>query len=240
METKKPDRSIIIYGGKYKIDFYNKLGRKSHVYEKTELPDGVPEIITLSPSKFCKYIQNTEYAFTALPRSVIKMHEEGLDFSEVWRKKRDVGTDVHSWIESYIRQENPEMPKEGSPIYWGVKSFLAWDDEVKPEYLGSERLIYSEKYNYVGLIDAVAKIGGKVHVIDFKTGGERDYYKYQVQAYKYAFEEENKAKTGDAALVYIGIDEFSYKTTYVPDKDFARHMTAIEHAIGIHYELNTK
>lgn len=51
--------------------------------------------------------------------------------------------------------------------------------------MSSERKIYCDKFKYAGTVDAVAKIGGRVCVIDFKTS-KKIYKPYHLQVTAYA------------------------------------------------------
>ena len=66
-----------------------------------------------------------------------------------------------------------------------VKAFLGWEEECKPEWIYAERKVYCDKYKYAGTVDAVAKINGRVCVIDFKTS-KKIYKPYHLQVTAYA------------------------------------------------------
>ena len=87
-------------------------------------------------------------------------------------RKRDEGakkgTNIHTWIEEWIKGNNPDMPKDKEPKKQ-IDKFLAWVKEEKVEFLESEKRMYSEKYWIGGTVDAVAMINGKKFVVDFKT-----------------------------------------------------------------------
>lgn len=110
----------------------------------------------------------------------------------------DVGSAVHDWISDGIKWklgegEMPEMPKDEGAINC-INAFKKWARNVKPEWLMTEEKIYyhdgNNIHNFAGTVDAVAKIGGKVCVIDFKTSKKiyKPYY-LQVVAYQYALRE---------------------------------------------------
>ena len=81
----------------------------------------------------------------------------------------DIGQEVHNWIEQHTKGLAPEMPEDEN-VKRGVISFLEWEAENKVEYLESEKVVYSKKYNFVGRLDIIAKIKGKIYMLDLKTG----------------------------------------------------------------------
>ena len=56
---------------------------------------------------------------------------------------------------------------------------------MNPEWLDAERKIYCDRFKYAGTVDAVAKINGRVCVIDFKTS-KKIYKPYHLQLTAYA------------------------------------------------------
>lgn len=70
-----------------------------------------------------------------------------------------------------------------------VKSFCDWREEVKPEVLATEIVIFSEVNGYAGTVDLVCKIEGVPYVIDFKTSKQvwREH-ELQISAYRTALE----------------------------------------------------
>jgi len=103
----------------------------------------------------------------------------------------NIGTQVHDWIEKYIKDEEPEMP-ESKEAQIGVNAFLDWVKSNKVKFISSERVVYSKKYNYVGKMDIEAKVNGKLCLIDIKTSnGLYNSYNLQTAAYVKADEEES-------------------------------------------------
>ena len=102
----------------------------------------------------------------------------------------DLGSIIHNWCEDYIKGKNPVMP-EDPQVTQGVLSFLEWVEHSKVKFASSERIIYSQKYDYVGTLDAEATIGGKLYLIDFKTSnGIYPETRLQTAAYQWADQEE--------------------------------------------------
>ena len=102
-----------------------------------------------------------------------------------------VGNDVHTWIDEAIKSkltgtEAPEKP-EGSEQKSCVNALAKWARDNNPTWISSEEKIYhhDDGYPYAGTVDAVAKVGGKICVIDFKTS-KKIYKSYHLQVTAYA------------------------------------------------------
>jgi hypothetical protein len=88
----------------------------------------------------------------------------------------DRGDLVHLWIERRIKsdgkeptaEEIAENPDKTAREMWA--SFLGIEKRYHPEWMLSETTVWSDKYDYAGTIDWVARIGGKITLGDTKTG----------------------------------------------------------------------
>lgn len=91
-----------------------------------------------------------------------------------------IGTNIHQWIEKHIAGEDVPYADDMAK---GVNSFLEWESTHKPEYIHSERVLYSQKHDYCGTMDAAALIDGKKTIIDFKTGEPDKQYDLKTKRY---------------------------------------------------------
>lgn len=147
----------------------------------------------------------------------------------------DVGTQVHDWVECFIKAKSkkdwPEIPKDPQ-VFNGITAFLKWVNEYEVEFKSSEKLIYSKKYKFAGIMDAEAVIKRKFCVVDFKTG--KAIYpemRFQVAAYQAAAEEESgKEYSGNKWLVRFDKEtgEPDPKEFAEQDKDFKAFLSALE------------
>ena len=73
-----------------------------------------------------------------------------------------------------------------------MNGFIDWTSQHDIEWIASERFVYSNKYNYVGICDAIAVIDGKRYLVDFKTSNRIRKLEYgmQTSAYVNAYVEE--------------------------------------------------
>jgi len=92
----------------------------------------------------------------------------------------EIGNYTHKWIEKYIL--NGKNPNQYNIC---TDAFLIWEKKHNVEWIDAERKIYCDKYKYAGTVDAVAKINGRVCVIDFKTS-KKIYKPYHLQVTAYA------------------------------------------------------
>jgi len=110
----------------------------------------------------------------------------------------DVGTVVHDYAEAFgLAKINgdpiPDVPEITSEqMFNGIEAFLTWVKNNEVEFIEAEKLVYSKKHGYVGTLDLLAKVNGKLTLIDYKTGKYvYDEHYYQVAGYKMAWEEEH-------------------------------------------------
>jgi hypothetical protein len=121
-------------------------------------------------------------------------------------KAAEIGTAIHLWVEQHIKRQRPEMPDD-PVILNGVNAFLKWKDEHKVKLLTSEKIIYSKKYDYSGIIDVIAEIEGKPYIVDIKTSnGIYDEMKLQVAAYMHAEQEESGKQYAGRWIIRLGKD----------------------------------
>jgi hypothetical protein len=106
------------------------------------------------------------------------------EYDKVISDALEIGNDTHQWIEHYINYGHACAEPEDY-ISKSVNAFLDWTTEYNPEWVDAERKVYCDKYKYAGTVDAVAKINGRVCVIDFKTS-KKIYKPYHLQVTAYA------------------------------------------------------
>lgn len=128
-----------------------------------------------------------------------------------WRTAKeeaaDIGTAIHEWIDMKVRGENPEIP-DNEKTKNGVLAFLKWTNENKIKWLENEKIVYSKKYNYVGTLDAIAKIKGKTFLVDYKSSkGIYPEFYLQTAGYQLAYEEENGKFIDGRILLHLGKED---------------------------------
>ena len=116
------------------------------------------------------------------------------EYHRILDEALDIGNQTHKWIEYYINNPHAWNITDGMRLkndlrsketLDSVKAFIRWEKEFNPQWLDAERKIYCDRFKYAGTVDAVAKINGRVCVIDFKTS-KKIYKPYHLQVTAYA------------------------------------------------------
>ena len=119
-----------------------------------------------------------------------------------------IGSQVHDFAERYainkmsLEDNLVEMPTDENAIN-GCIAFIEWVEKNNVIFLETERLVYSEKYNYVGTFDALIKIKDKTYLIDYKTS--KAFYpvemRMQTAGYQLAYQEEAGEKIDGRMII---------------------------------------
>lgn len=168
-------------------------------------------------------------ALSELIKSGVAIDESHLEQAATLAKKAhtakkdkgaDIGSITHDWINHYILGDKVEMPEEPQAKL-AVEAFQKWHKETNPVFIETERVLYSLKYNFAGTCDAVAVIGGKRILLDFKTNDARHEWRsgrytgnvtfypehfLQCGAYSLAYTEETKQPIDAHAILYVQKD----------------------------------
>lgn len=109
-----------------------------------------------------------DYLKTKLPVISAKDLEEA---ASQYKYKRDsganTGTEAHAMVEHMLKGFAP-----GNGSAEAVKAFTAfkdWFDNVQPQIVNVEEVIYSPSFRYAGTYDCMLQIGDKVVLCDLKT-----------------------------------------------------------------------
>lgn len=153
-----------------------------------------------------------------------------------WREAKeeaaDIGTAIHDWIEVSIKGLDPAIPDDNK-VKNGVLAFMKWQNENKIKWLENERLVYSKKNNYVGRLDAIAKINGNVYLIDYKSSkGIYPEFYLQTAGYQLAYEEENGKSIDGRILLHLGKEDGAFEAREIGDykKDAKAFLGQLESA----------
>ena len=128
-----------------------------------------------------------------------------------------VGTVVHGLIEDFLK--GIDIPKQSDPAVvncWNL--FLDWWNKQEYEVVELEKKIYSKKYNYAGTLDLVVKDKkGNLVLMDIKTSNfiSFDYF-LQLNAYKFAYEEETGSKVSKSFIVKLSKKDAEIEIKEIP------------------------
>lgn len=147
------------------------------------------------------------------------------------RKAADRGSTVHSMIEAYKNNMPPESIPQQFAGYW--RSFQKWVGDHSPNLVESERTVFNTKHGYAGTLDAIADIGGKRYIVDFKTNKDGNVYTeahMQVSAYLNC-----DGITGIDGAVIVSLAEDGAYTHQVAKNGFYAFLNALELYTFINY-----
>jgi hypothetical protein len=91
-------------------------------------------------------------------------------------KAGEIGTQAHKLIENALNQRmNLPAKDEGDilasePARLAFKHWKEWASAVDLEPIASEQVIWSHRHRYAGTLDLLARVNGRLAVIDWKTG----------------------------------------------------------------------
>lgn len=200
---------VPLYGGEITVKFFPD----SHQYwvkrpdeEKAKRKSGVTTYLGIKDKS--RALQSWQQQITAdflLSRIAdgVKINTdlalEAVVQNEVQRDAAaDIGHEIHGWCEAYIKNKlklpgyetMPDIPKFPEAVT-GVDSFLEWQKKHKAKFISSEKIVYSKKHDFVGIMDFEAVIDGVHCAGDFKSSnGLYNGVRAQVAAYAEAFNEE--------------------------------------------------
>ena len=128
-----------------------------------------------------------------------------------------VGTETHKWCEDVILRRIPKTPS-CEEVDNATKAFLKWNKSYRSQFEYSELMLYSRKYNYVGIVDVVFTVDGFYYIGDFKTS-KAIYPEYfiQIAGYVIAFEEEYGIKIEGACVIRLDKKTGEYEVKYSKD-----------------------
>ena len=100
---------------------------------------------------------------------------EGIDSTKYRDKAASIGTLAHLMVQNYLGcVEQPDYSlfssDDISQAENALLSFWEWEKAHKIEPLFLEVPLVSDQYKFGGTVDCVAKMDGKLWLIDFKTG----------------------------------------------------------------------
>lgn len=199
-----------LYNGEVTVKFYPN----SHRYKVTDLKNGLDNVSMKGVTTYLgiKDKSTALQIWTAEQMGLYildRMDEGSLITEEVIAKAVNlhnenkeeasaIGKKTHDWCEYFIKhrlgiagyEAEPTLPEEQATLL-GVNSFLQFITQHDVEFVASEKIVYSRKHKYIGLMDLKAKVNGNLTSIDFKTSnGLYNTVFAQASAYAKADEEE--------------------------------------------------
>ena len=143
----------------------------------------------------------------------------------------DRGTQVHRALEAHFRGEPLfDIPEE---ISTRVNAGLLWLSEHAVEPISIERRVYSRRHKVVGTLDKLAKIDGRLSIIDWKTS-KYVYTEFLLQTAAYGgfLEEETGLHVERRYLIRLN-EEGEFEVHEYNREDFKRHYSAFLAALKV-------
>lgn len=137
-----------------------------------------------------------------------------------WDKRdaaADVGTAVHSAIESLVLGQTP--PPYPPEIAAHMANFNRFVSDYRPDWQAAEAAVFSRRYGYAGTLDGIVGIGGRTYILDVKTSKAlyADTFPLQLAAYAHA--------------EFIGLPDGSEGTLPAIDGGVILHLTADDYRL---------
>lgn len=95
------------------------------------------------------------------------------DAKKASARKRDAGastgTDAHALVEQFLKGKEAELGGASPEALNAYNAFVKWFNQVKPEVINVEEVVYSDAFKYAGTYDCMLRVDGKVYLCDLKT-----------------------------------------------------------------------
>jgi len=98
-------------------------------------------------------------------------------------RQKNIGSAVHGKIEDLLAGKAWSRTPETGLYLDGFSLFMA---EKHPEFIHSEQVVLSPTHHYGGRFDFIAKLDGRIALVDVKTGKAKPSHRLQLAAYAYA------------------------------------------------------
>jgi hypothetical protein len=154
-----------------------------HWYKSTKKDVWLPSVTTLLDA----YPKGANF--------VMWLKNVGLNASQILKEAGEVGSNVHSGIDQYVKTGNLNYLSEDKRELWKWEEWellckaMDFFTTFKPEIIVHEFSFASDELGYGGTIDMICKINGENWMIDYKSGNNiYDSHYLQISAYIKAWE----------------------------------------------------
>ncbi|MFH1052778.1 MAG: PD-(D/E)XK nuclease family protein [bacterium] len=232
-----------LYNGAIEIDFYPdshrfKLsGQRSYLPSVTSITGIIDKSRALIP-----WAVNTDIGFIRqyleeksgqqfTVEELIPVLEEAQNHHNVKKDEAaSIGSQVHEFAENFgqAKINGTEIPDlssiEDERVLNGINGFLDWYNSNNVKFIEAERLVYSKEHEFVGILDAIVEIDGKLVLLDYKTskGIYTDMY-YQISAYQLAYEEETGKSFDKAMILHFNKETGDFATKEFSKEDYLKN-----------------
>ncbi|WP_172384874.1 hypothetical protein [Streptomyces sp. MNP-20] len=162
--------------------------------ENGEKAPGVTSVLSMAPKGFLQFWAAKEVATAAVDNlgAVVGLalndRAGAIDYLKgaprrITKAAADTGSAAHDIFERMARGEAVTRVHPELRAY--ANHFREFLDQLQPEFLYLEDAVWSDRHNYAGSFDAIARIGGETVVLDWKTtrSGVHEEVALQLSAY---------------------------------------------------------
>lgn len=217
------DIKTTIYNGKHTVDFRSKAHRYyidgRPIMGVTTVLGKVlakPQLMLWPLNMAMAYMRNNLVPFTDYSAEWIELTLEKAYKAHLVKRDHgsDTGTEAHGMVEEYLGGMQPGSG-HSQEAQNAFNAFQGWFEKVRPQVVGVEQVVYSEKLGYAGTFDSILEIDGKVYLVDLKTtnssriapSGVYPENFFQLGAYAHAYEEQRLYERENGGTMLRAIDD---------------------------------
>ena len=174
--------------------------RRGKYYLGDKVYSSVTTILNILAKPALMYWGQKVAAEIALDDPTLSVDEVRAEIQKVVSASCDRGTSVHDLAELWASDGVVPTPHGEHAGY--IEGLAGWINKDDPKPISWEETVWSDEYEFAGRYDLVCEMGGKVWLIDFKTG--KSIYKSvapQLSAYKHALSEMGKQEVDNLGVV---------------------------------------
>lgn len=152
-------------------------------------------------------------------------------------KAKDRGLTVHSIVEAYKHEQEPDITQIPFQYRGYAKAFYRWADDTDMVVMDQERTVFNRKEKYAGTLDLLCNIKNKIYVVDVKTG--KDIYPeafIQTSAYREALISNGQKVDGIAVVLLKEDGEYKFQTSLECDIKYRSFIAAKKLYEGLNEE----
>lgn len=172
-------------------------------------------------------------AYPQSPHLIKWIAEQGWHESQqIKTRAGEAGTRIHDAIELLLKKQELLRGIYSLEEWWKINAFKAWHSLYKPEVIGLEVPVFSEKYKIAGQLDLVAMISGSLDVIDYKSSaGIYKHFPLQFSSYAKALEEMTGLVVENTGALQVGAkNKLGFRFELYPE--WREHFEVFRHVHG--------
>jgi len=181
-----------------------------------------PALMKYPMNKALEYLQKVNVVSVATIRQAKLAH---VDHSNAGKKAGKVGHALVEALQAGKQVVMPTDPEERKAAESVKAAYEGWCKDFNPEVVGAELVVYSLLHDFAGTYDLLARINGKLTIIDYKTtnpsyfnpDGIYGEYFAQLGAYSLAHEEMTGETVDDLAIVNLPKNGEAYRMKSIKD-----------------------